>query len=63
MRGPNKKYGHTIEEYNLCDHEEERAQIARALSKLTGRRVTGKVEIDLTRGAPALLRTVEKTTE
>jgi len=56
----NKKYRHEIEEYNLSEHEEERAQIARALSKITGRKITGEAVLMITRGTPAMLRTREE---
>ena len=58
----NKRYRHPIEEYNLTERgrAEEQAQIARALSKLLGRKMTGEVVLMVTRGTPALLRTREE---
>ena len=44
------------EEYNPGVH---RAELARVLAKIAGRKVTGKVEIDLSQGSPATLRTRE----
>jgi hypothetical protein len=44
------------EEYNP---EEHRAELARVLAKITGRKVTGKVEVDLSQGSPATVRTRE----
>lgn len=44
------------EEYNVREH---RAELARLLAKITGRKVTGRVEIDLSQGSPASLRTRE----
>lgn len=44
------------EEYNPGEH---RAELARVLAKIAGRKVTGKVEIDLSQGSPATVRTRE----
>lgn len=44
------------EEYNPGEH---RAELARVLAKITSRKVTGKVEIDLSQGSPATVRTRE----
>ena len=44
------------EEYNPGEH---RAELARVLAKIAGRKVTGKVEIDLSQGSPATLKTRE----
>ena len=54
----NRKKVKTIreEEYNPGEH---RAELARVLAKITGRKVTGKVEVDLSQGSPATLRTRE----
>jgi hypothetical protein len=59
---PKKKYRHSIEEYNLSEpeHADARGQILRALSKITGRRITGEAVLMLTRGTPAMLRTREE---
>jgi hypothetical protein len=43
-------------EYNPGEH---RAELARVLAKITERRVTGKVEIDLSQGSPSVVRTRE----
>lgn len=54
----NEKRVKTIreEEYNPGEH---RAELARVLTKIAGRKVTGKVGIDLSQGSPATLRTRE----
>jgi hypothetical protein len=44
------------EEYNVGEH---RAELARVLAKITSRKVRGRVEIDLSQGSPATLRTRE----
>ena len=44
------------EEYNVGEH---RAELARVLAKIIERKVTGRVEIDLSQGSPASLRTRE----
>jgi hypothetical protein len=44
------------EEYNPGEH---RAELARVLAKIAGRKVTGKVEIDVSQGSPATVRTRE----
>lgn len=44
------------EEYNPGEH---RAELARVLAKVAGRKVTGKVEIDLSQGSPVTVRTRE----
>jgi hypothetical protein len=44
------------EEYNPGEH---RAELARVLAKIAGRKVTGRVEIDLSQGSPATMRTRE----
>jgi hypothetical protein len=48
------------EEYNPGEH---RAELARVLAKIAGRKVTGKVEIDLSQGSPATLKTREVVKE
>lgn len=44
------------EEYNPGAH---RSELARVLAKIAGRKVTGKVEIDLSQGSPVTVRTRE----
>jgi hypothetical protein len=44
------------EEYNPGEY---RAELARVLAKIAGRKVTGKVEIDLSQGSPATVRSRE----
>lgn len=45
-----------VRRYNL---EEHRAELRRLLAKITGRRITGKVEIDLSEGTPGAMRSRE----
>jgi hypothetical protein len=59
---PKRRYKHAVEEYNLCEpeYEEARGQLLRALSKITGRKMTGEAVLMMTRGVPAMLRTREE---
>lgn len=45
-----------VKPYNLGEHRDE---LRRVLAKIIGRRLTGKVEIDLSQGSPAAVRTRE----
>ncbi|HEX7318660.1 MAG TPA: hypothetical protein VF297_32425 [Pyrinomonadaceae bacterium] len=51
-----------VRRYNLDEHRDE---LRRVLAKIIGRRITGKVEVDLNQGAPGAMtsREVEKGTE
>jgi hypothetical protein len=51
-----------VRAYNVAEHG---AELARLVAKITGRKVTGRVEIDLSQGSPGALRTREtvKTAE
>lgn len=55
---PEEKSDKTIREREYSPGE-HRAELARALAKITGRKVTGRVEIDLSQGSPATVRTRE----
>jgi hypothetical protein len=46
----------SVKRYNL---DEYRAELARLLAKITGRKITGKVEIDLNQGTPGAIRSRE----
>lgn len=45
-----------VRRYNLEEHRDE---LRRVLSKIIGRKLTGKVEIDLNQGAPGGIRSRE----
>jgi hypothetical protein len=45
-----------VRRYNLEEHRDE---LRRVLSKIIGRKLTGKVEIDLSQGAPGAMRSRE----
>jgi hypothetical protein len=45
-----------VRRYNLDGHREE---LRRILSEIIGRRLTGKVEIDLSQGSPGAMRSRE----
>jgi hypothetical protein len=51
-----------VRRYNLNEY---RAELARLLAKITGRKITGKVEVDLNQGTPGAMtsREVVKGTE
>lgn len=51
-----------VRRYNLEEHRDE---LRRVLAKIIGRKITGKVEVDLHQGAPGAItsREVEKRTE
>jgi hypothetical protein len=51
-----------VRRYNLEEHRDE---LRRVLAKIIGRRITGKVEVDLSEGSPGSIRSreVEKVTE
>jgi hypothetical protein len=55
----------SVERYNLREHRAERDELARLLAKITGRKITGKVEVDLNQGTPGAMtsREVVKQTE
>lgn len=48
-----------VKEYNLSGDAETRAARARLLARITGRKVTGRVEVDLSQGTPGTVRTRE----
>jgi hypothetical protein len=41
-----------VTRYNLRERRDERDELRRVLSKIMARRVTGKVELDLSEGTP-----------
>jgi hypothetical protein len=50
----------SVERYNLDAY---RAELARLLAKITGRKITGKVEVDLNQGTPGAMRSREVVKE
>lgn len=51
--------GERIERVREYNPQEHRAELARVLAKITGQKITGRVEIDLSQGSPGALRTRE----
>jgi hypothetical protein len=54
-----------VRRYNLCERRDERDELRRVLAKIVMRKVTGKVEVDLSEGTPGdmLVREVITGTE
>jgi hypothetical protein len=54
-----------VERVKAYDVAEHAGELARVVAKITGRKLTGRVEVDLNQGSPGELRTREavKTSE
>jgi hypothetical protein len=50
----------SVERYNLREHRAERDELARLLAKITGRRITGTIELHLNQGTPGVMTSSEE---